>query len=157
MRAFAVALFVGSMFAITSFGTAQPPGGGKGGEEKKGGKGGDMKGGFPGGGKGGFPGGGKGGFPGGGGFGFGGNIGQVMPAFVQEQLKLTDAQKKDLETIQKDIDAKLEKLLTEEQRKTLKEMKERRPGGGFPGGPGGGGRPGGPGGAPAPAPMPKPQ
>lgn len=160
MRALAVALFVGSMLAVTSFGAAQPPGGGKGGDEKKGdkgGKGGDMKGGFPGGGKGGFPGGGKGGFPGGGGFGGGfGGVGQVMPAFVQEQLKLTDAQKKDLEAIQKDIDAKLEKLLTEEQRKTFKELKERRPGGGFPGGPGGG-RPGGPGGAPAPAPMPKPQ
>jgi hypothetical protein len=43
------------------------------------------------------------------------------------------------------VDAKLDKILTEEQRKQLKEMKDRRPGGGFgfPGGPGGG--PGGPG------------
>ena len=133
MRALAAVFFLGSMLAVTSFSTAQPPEGG----EKKKGEGG--KGGFPGG-KGGF---GKGGF--GGGFGGGPQIGQIMPTFVQEQLKLTDAQKKDLEALQKDLDAKLEKMLTEEQRKTLKEMKERRPGGGF-GGRGGPGEKGGPGG-----------
>ncbi|VTR91067.1 secreted protein : Uncharacterized protein OS=Singulisphaera acidiphila (strain ATCC BAA-1392 / DSM 18658 / VKM B-2454 / MOB10) GN=Sinac_2097 PE=4 SV=1: EF-hand_5: EF-hand_5 [Gemmata massiliana] len=95
----------------------------------------------------------------GGGFGMGGGfgppaLGQVMPVFLQDQLKLTDAQKKQLEAIQKDVDAKLEKLMTEEQRKTFKAMKERGPGGpggpgGFPGGPGGfPGGPGGPGGFP---------
>jgi Spy/CpxP family protein refolding chaperone len=129
MRALAAVFFLGSMLAVTSLSTAQPPGG-----EKKGeGKGGP-------GGKGGF---GKGGF--GGGFGGGPQIGQIMPTFVQEQLKLTDAQKKDLEAIQKEIDAKIEKMLTDDQKKTLKDLKERRPGGGF-GGPGGGGNPKGSGG-----------
>lgn len=138
MRALAVALFVGGMLAVASLSTAQPPQGGKG-EQKKGDGKADK------GGKGGF--GGKGG-PGGFG-GFGPAIGQVMPVFVQDQLKLTDEQKKQLEALQKDIDAKLDKLLTDEQRKQLKEMKER---GGRPGGPGGfgGGRPGGPGGNPPP-------
>ena len=135
MRAFAVAMFVGALLVVTSFGSAQPPGGGKGERKDKG----DFKGekGGPGG-----PGG-KGGFgppP----------LGQVMPVFAQEQLKLTDTQKKDLEAIQKDVDARIEKLLTEDQKKAYKELKERGPGRG-PGGPGGpGGRPGGPGGNPPP-------
>ena len=69
-----------------------------------------------------------------------------MPVFVQDQLKLTDSQKKDLEALQKDVDAKIEKMLTDDQKKAYKEMKERGPGRG-PGGPGGaGGFPGGPGG-----------
>jgi hypothetical protein len=88
-------------------------------------------------------GGGPGGFgPGGPGFGPGGPgrfgppppIGQLLPDFVQEHLKLTDAQKKQFEALQKEVDAKLEKLLTEEQKKVYKELKERGPGGpfGFP-------------------------
>jgi hypothetical protein len=144
MRAFAVMMFVGAMLAVASFSSAQPPGGGKGGKD---GVKGDFKGekGGPGG-KGGF------GPP---------ALGQVMPAFVQEQLKLTDAQKKDLEAIQKDVDAKIEKLLTDDQKKAYKEMKDRGPGRGGPGGPGGpgggpGGPPGGPGGAGGnPPPPPK--
>jgi Spy/CpxP family protein refolding chaperone len=147
MRLVALALFLSATFAVASLSTAQPPEGGKGGQPGKGGEGG--KGGFGKGGEG-QPGG-KGGFPGqpGGKGGFGGGFGrmtpgQIMPVFLQDQLKLTDAQKKDVEALQKDVDAKLEKLLTEEQRKTLKELKERGPGAGFPGGPGGGfpGRPG---------------
>jgi hypothetical protein len=86
------------------------------------------------GGPGGFGPGGPGGF-GPGGFGPRPPIGQVLPVFVQEQLKLTDAQKKDLEALQKDVDAKIEKLLTDDQKKAYKELKERGPGG--PGGPGG--------------------
>jgi Spy/CpxP family protein refolding chaperone len=64
-------------------------------------------------------------------------IGQVLPAFLQTQLKLTADQKKELEALQKDVDAKLAKILTEEQKKTLKELHDRfsRPGG-LPGGPG---------------------
>jgi hypothetical protein len=103
---------------------------------------------------------GPGGFPGGpggpGGFGFGPPpLGQIMPFFVQDQLKLTDAQKKDLEALQKDVDAKIEKLLTDDQKKVYKQMKERGPGG--PGGPGSfpGGPPGGPGGFPPPPPPPQ--
>ncbi|MFM8271359.1 MAG: hypothetical protein ACKODX_03400 [Gemmata sp.] len=136
MRLVAAGLFVTSVLATVSFTSAQQPGG-KGAEQP--GKGG------PPGGKGGF-GGPGGGFGGKGGFGMPAAPGTVLPPAVREQLKLTDAQKKDLDAIQKDVDAKLEKLLTDEQKKTLKELKDRGargpggfggPGGGFPGGPGG--------------------
>jgi len=91
-------------------------------------------------------GGGAGGFGGGGfGGGFGGfpQPGQILAPFLQNQLKLSDDQKKQLEDLQKDVDAKLEKLLTDEQRKQLKDMREGAGRGGFGGrgGPGGGGRP----------------
>ena len=82
--------------------------------------------------------------------GFGGGFaapqpGQIMPAFIAEQLKLTDDQKKQVESLQKDVDEKLAKILTEDQQKQLKELKDRRPGGfgGFGGAKGGGGAGGG--------------
>jgi hypothetical protein len=91
----------------------------------------------------------RGGFGGFGGFAMFGppQPGQILPNFLQDQLKLTPEQKKQLDELQKETDEKLAKLLTEEQRKQLKEMKDRAPGG--PGGPPGGvvaGGPGGPGG-----------
>ena len=55
-------------------------------------------------------------------------------------MKLSAGQKKRLEEIQKEIDAKLETVLTEDQKKQLQAM-QRRPAG--RGGPGGGGPPGG--------------
>jgi hypothetical protein len=57
--------------------------------------------------------------------------GQILSGSLQERLKLTAEQKKQLEAIQKEVDAKLDKLLTEEQKKELKEMGDR---GGRPGG-----------------------
>ncbi|MDY3555088.1 EF-hand domain-containing protein [Gemmata sp. JC717] len=54
--------------------------------------------------------------------------GQVLPPFLQDQLNLTDAQKKELAALQKDVDARLNKILTDEQKKALR---ERGPGG-FP-------------------------
>jgi len=94
------------------------------------------------GGKGGFGGkgfGGKGGFQGG---GFMGRMqpGQILPVFYQQQLKLTDDQKKAVADLQKDVDNKLDKLFTEEQRTAFKKMKEvgGRNGRGGPGGAGGG-------------------
>jgi hypothetical protein len=66
--------------------------------------------------------------------------GQIMPGFLQEALKLTGSQKKQLDELQKEVDAKLGKILTDEQKTQLKEM---RPGRG-PGGPGGPGGPDGP-------------
>ena len=83
----------------------------------------------------GFGGGGGFGQPGGGGFGGfggfgGGQPGTVLSAGVQQQLRLTDEQKKELERIQKEVDAQLEKVLTEEQRTQLKAMRDRQPGGG---------------------------
>jgi hypothetical protein len=106
--------------------------------------------------------------PGGpGGFGrFGGfpQPGQILPRFLQDRLELTAEQKKKVEDLQKEVEGKLGKILTEEQNKQLKEMRDRMgqfgggdrrfrgrggfgPGQGGPGGPGGpGGRgPGGPG------------
>jgi spore coat protein CotH len=85
----------------------------------------------------------------GGGFFRGPPPGVVLPPPLQDALQLTDAQRKQLAELQKEVDEKLEKLMTEEQRKQLKEMQAGGPGGpgGFgppPGGPGGFG-PGGPG------------
>ena len=76
--------------------------------------------------------------------GFGGppQPGQVLPAFLQEQLKLTAEQKKELEALQKDVETRLGKILTDDQKKQLKEMGPGS-GRGRPGGPGGRG-PGGP-------------
>ena len=61
--------------------------------------------------------------------------GQIMPGFLQEQLKLTDSQKKKLDALQAEVDARLSEILTDAQKKQLKEMRKRGPGG-FPGGPG---------------------
>jgi outer membrane protein assembly factor BamB len=97
-----------------------------------------------GGGPGGFGGGrGRGGPGGAGGLGGPPGVGQIWPPFLQDQLNLSDQQKKDLEELQKELTGKLEKLLTDEQNKQLKE-------GVAPGGPGGpgGGRRGGFGGPP---------
>jgi len=93
---------------------------------------------------GGFPGGPPGGFPG----GFpGGPVafpqpGQILSGMHQDQLKLTGKQKKELEALQKEVDAKLAKLLTTDQNKQLQDMRKG------PGGPGGFGAPGGGFGAP---------
>lgn len=95
-------------------------------------------------------GGGPGGFGGpGGGFGrmMMSRPGEVLPAALQDMLQLTAEQKKKLAELQKETDGKLEKLLTEEQNRQLKEMRDRVAGGpggfGPPGGPGGFGPPGG--------------
>lgn len=83
--------------------------------------------------------------PGKGGFGGGRGVpGQILSTGMIERLKLTEDQKKALADLQKEIDAKLDKMLTEEQKAEFKKMKEAGPGGfgGFPGG-GKGGFPGG--------------
>jgi len=87
--------------------------------------------------------GGPGGPPGGppfGGPGFGGPPpapGQVLPPMLQDMLNLTDDQRKQLAELQKDVDARLAKILTAEQLDQLKQMRPR-------------GRRGGPGGPPPP-------
>jgi hypothetical protein len=82
--------------------------------------------------------------PGPGGFGALPQPGQIMSPTMQARLKLTADQKKDMEALQKDADARLDKLLTDEQKKQLKEARQ-----GFArGGPGGFGPGGGPGGRP---------
>jgi outer membrane protein assembly factor BamB len=75
--------------------------------------------------------------------------GQILPPFQQERLKLSDEQKKDLGKLQKEVDGKLAKLLTEKQNKQLKDMREGFGRGGFGrGGRGGFGRGGFGGGRP---------
>ncbi|HEY3963820.1 MAG TPA: EF-hand domain-containing protein [Planctomycetaceae bacterium] len=132
--------------AATKLEAEQPPGGRRGGEDGGGPGGGRGRGGF-GGGPGG--GGGRGGFGGGPGGGFGGRpqMGVVMPNFVQDELGLSETQKKEVAELQKELDAKLNKILTDDQKKKYQEMKEN-PGRGGPNGrgPGGRGGPGGPGG-----------
>jgi hypothetical protein len=81
--------------------------------------------------------GGPGGGPGPGGRGPGGppQPGQVLPPFLQDELQLTEAQRRDLQDLQKDVDARLGKILTSDQQQQLRQMQSRGPGG-----PGTGGR-----------------
>jgi hypothetical protein len=128
-------------FFLTLSAAGQPPGQPPGGKGGKGGFGGGQ-----------FKGGkGQPGQPGGFGGGFRGGAapGEVMPGFVQDQLKLSEEQKKLVGDLQKEVDGKLDKILTEDQKAQLKQMRERGPrgpggAGGPGGGPGGPGRPGGP-------------
>ena len=81
--------------------------------------------------------------------------GEFLSAFKRNKLKLTDAQTKEMQALQKDVDSKLEKVLTEDQKQGIEQTKNRffagGPGGPPPEGRGGagpdgkgGGRPGGP-------------
>ena len=106
----------------------------------------------PGGGGPGGPGGGGPGGPGGGGPGGRGGPnarggpgpGQILPSMLQEILNLTADQKKQVAELQKDVDAKLAKILTPELLTQMKQLRQRGPGNGGPGGGGpGGGGPGG--------------
>jgi EF hand len=54
--------------------------------------------------------------------------GQILPPFVQDMLNLTGDQRKQLDTLQKEVDTRLGKILTEEQRTQLKEMQDKGPG-----------------------------
>jgi poly(3-hydroxybutyrate) depolymerase len=64
--------------------------------------------------------------------------GTVLSSRVQDTLKLTDEQKKSVAELQKEVDARIQKMLTEEQNKQLKTLKDN-PGRGVGGGLGGGG------------------
>lgn len=83
--------------------------------------------------------------------GFGGpppmRPGEVLPAMFRQALRLNDEQKSQLDTLQAEVNARLEKIVTDAQRAQLKDMSNRGPGGfGGPTGPGGfgGPPPGGP-------------
>lgn len=71
-------------------------------------------------------------------------VGAILTAADQRRLKLTDEQKAELTALQKDVDSKLDEILTADQRKQSKS------GFTFGGPPPGGGGPGGPGGPPQP-------
>ncbi len=131
----AMVLFAALATLVSSTAVSQPPPAKEGkmppGKEGKGGKGG------PGGDRGGKggPGGERGGPP-----RF--ELGQILPPFVMEELELTPEQTKEIAAMQKDLKAKLEKLLTPEQLKKLETARPRGPGGEGGRGPGGRG-PGG--------------
>ena len=97
------------------------------------------------GGPGGFGPGGFGPPPGGGPPGGGFRPGEVLPQMFQSRLNLSVEQKGQIESLQKDVDARLEKILNDEQKAQWKAMRSRGPGGPGRGGPGGRRGPGGPG------------
>lgn len=55
--------------------------------------------------------------------------GQILPVFLRDRLTLKDEQKKQLDALQKEVDARLAKILTDAQKKQLKDLAERGPGG----------------------------
>ncbi len=59
----------------------------------------------------------------------------LFPPFLRDDLELTDAQNQELDELQKEVRAKIEKILTPEQHKRLAEMHRRGPGGPPPGRP----------------------
>jgi len=92
---------------------------------------------------------GRGGPGGRGGFGPPPQPGQILPARLQDELNLSEDQKKQIADLQKEVDARLAKILTAEQLTQMKQMRGRGRGPGGPGGPGGqGGDRGGNGGPP---------
>ena len=123
MRHFSAALLLSALFGCVLVGRSiaadapdgPPPNGGNGGGN---GGGGGRQGGGPGG-------------PGGPARGV-----HLIPPFVQDKLDLTDDQKKQIADLEQEVKAKLSKILTPEQMKTLEEARPPRRGG--PGGPGGG-------------------
>jgi Spy/CpxP family protein refolding chaperone len=64
-------------------------------------------------------------------------LGRVLPPFVKDQLDLTADQEKQIADLEKDVKAKLTKILTADQQKQLQDMRPPRGGPGGPGGPGG--------------------
>ncbi len=70
--------------------------------------------------------------------------GEILPRFMHDSLRLTAEQKSQLAEVQKDVDAKLDKILTEEQRKQFRTPFGPPGGFGPPMGPPGGGPPMGP-------------
>ncbi len=73
-----------------------------------------------------------------------GFMGQVLPPPIQERLGLSSEQRAKIAELQKEVDAKLEKILTKDQSEELAQLRTRRPGAfGRPGGgPPGDGPPG---------------
>ncbi len=75
-----------------------------------------------------------------GGPGFGGpggppsRPGEVLSPMLQERLDLSDEQRSQVEKLQAEVDARLEKILNDEQKSTLQAARRRGPGGVPPGG-----------------------
>ncbi len=64
-------------------------------------------------------------------------LGRVLPPFARDELNLTPDQEKQIEALEKNVKAKLMKILTADQQKQLQEMRPPRGGPGGQGGPGG--------------------
>jgi len=56
-------------------------------------------------------------------------LGDVFPGPLLAELKLTPAQEKELDGIKKDLKAKLNKILTDDQKKVIENFRPRGPGG----------------------------
>ncbi len=85
--------------------------------------------------------------------------GQILPPMLQDRLRLSADQKNQVADLQKEVDAKLGKILTDEQSKQLDQMRQGFGRGGRSGGPGdrpGGRGPGGPGDRRPDGPPPRP-
>jgi EF hand len=67
--------------------------------------------------------------------------GEILPGMFQQRLRLSAEQKSQVDDLQKEVDARLAKILTSEQNAQLKEIRSRGPGGFGP--PGRGRPPGG--------------
>jgi hypothetical protein len=50
-------------------------------------------------------------------------LGTVLPPFAREQLNLTDEQQEQIAALEKEVKAKLERILTAEQKRTLRSMR----------------------------------
>lgn len=76
-------------------------------------------------------------------------LGRVLPPFARDELDLTAEQEEKIAALEKEVKAKLERILTTEQRRKLRSIRPPMPPGGTDGGPDGGpggereGRPGG--------------
>lgn len=56
----------------------------------------------------------------------------MMPGFMMERLELSEEQRRDVRALHEEMQKKFMSILNEEQRETLKEMRERRPEGDRP-------------------------
>lgn len=66
--------------------------------------------------------------PGGSPFGMRG-AGMILPPPLMDELDLTEDQREKIRELQRDVQAKLQNILTEDQRAKMREMRERGPGG----------------------------
>ena len=57
----------------------------------------------------------------------GGRLGEVLPAPARDALRLTPEQRTKFDELQKELDGRVDQLLTEEQRATLKRLREAGP------------------------------
>ena len=53
--------------------------------------------------------------------------GVILPGFLQDVLNLNDDQRKQIADLQKEVDGKLDKILTADQRGQLREMRDTGP------------------------------